>query len=92
MDVLDIEGKTRINLAFAANTAVQTAAAARATTYAIWSTVDCFLKIDEVADDVTLTTGYPLFAGNLVPFACGTNSKVGVIGATAGTLSLFPVN
>jgi hypothetical protein len=55
--------------------------------YDVSATVDCFVKVAVTANDVTATSGYPLYGGNAVPFMIGAGERIGAITATgSGTL------
>lgn len=48
--------------------------------------VDVFIKVDEVANDVTIATGYKIFAGNVVPVKVADGRCIGAIAGGAGTI------
>jgi hypothetical protein len=54
--------------------------------YDCYCDVDVFIKVDEEARDVTILTGYRIFAGNAVPFRVNDGRRIGAIAGAAGTL------
>lgn len=60
--------------------------------YDVWSTVDCYIKINATANDVTTSTGYLLRANNTVPMQVPDQEKIGAItSGAAGTLTYHRV-
>ncbi len=59
--------------------------------YAVWSDVDTHIKVDEVADNVTIANGYLLRADETIFVAVESGRKIGGIAAGAGTLSIHQV-
>ena len=88
-EFISIEYRSQIQLALSA-VAAQTAALPLGK-YDIISTVDCYIKIDVVANDVTVNTGYPLFAGNQITVDVTSQRKIGAISTVAGTLTIHRV-
>jgi hypothetical protein len=85
-DSVDIRDAAQGSLAIS-TTAAQSAAIADSGVFDLSSTVDCFVKVNAVANDVTTSTGYPLYLGNVVPFSISAGQKIGAITATGtGTL------
>jgi hypothetical protein len=85
-DSVDIRDASQGTLSISTS-AAQSAAIADTGTYDLSSTVDCFIKIHAVADDVTAASGYPLYLGNVVAFQVAKGQKIGAITATGtGTL------
>lgn len=61
--------------------------------YDVGSTVDCYVKVNATANNVTTSTGYLLRANNTIPLIVPDQEKIGAItsGAT-GTLTYHRVN
>jgi hypothetical protein len=59
--------------------------------YDVRCDVDVFIKVDEVASDVTTMTGYKIFAGNVVPVNVADGRRIGAIAASAGTINFQKV-
>lgn len=72
--------------------AAQTAAITAGGIYDVWANVDVYVKVNEVANDVTASTGYLIRAGTTVPVFVGDNEKIGAIAGSAGTLNYHRVN
>lgn len=73
--------------------AAQTSAFAEAGYFDIWSDVDAFIKINPTADNVTTSTGYPVFANTIVPNVMVlVGDKIGAIAGGAGTLRYHKVS
>jgi len=61
--------------------------------YAVWSDVNCFIKVAPTANDVTIATGFPIFAGApIMPVLVPDPAKIGAVGAGAGTLYFHQIN
>lgn len=86
---LVIKGNSQGTLAISA-VAAQTAALHRGV-YDVWSDADCWIKVDTTANDVTTSTGYKLFAGNVVPLEIGEGDKIGAIAGAASNLHYHKV-
>ncbi len=90
-DPVDLEGYAQVSPLSISGSAAQTAILPEGR-YDIWSDVDCWVKIADTANDVTSTTGYKLFAGNVVTVIVRLNRKIGAItGGSSGTLSAHKV-
>ncbi len=60
--------------------------------YDVWSDVDCYIKINATANDVTTSTGYLLRANNTVPIIVPDQEKIGgILASGTGTLSYHRV-
>jgi hypothetical protein len=60
--------------------------------YDVWSTIDCYLRVDETATGVTTANGYVLFANNVITLFVDDLRKIGAITATGtGTLQFHKV-
>lgn len=59
--------------------------------YAVWATGDMHIKVDEVANDVTATTGYLLRASETILIAVESGRKIGAVAGTSGTLNYHQV-
>lgn len=88
-DAVDIENNAQGQVAYTA--AANQSAALPEGIYDVWSDVNCYIKVAPTANDVTIATGYLLLAGNVVPILVRQNSKIGAVGAGAGTLSYHKV-
>lgn len=84
-----IEGRRQVTLAVSA-AAAQTAVLEEGT-YDVWCDVDVWIKVDEVANDVTTANGYKISAGNTIPVRVPFGRKIGAIAGGAGTLSYHQV-
>lgn len=90
--VLDLAGYAKISLSVS-GTAAQTSALGPGV-YAVWSPdVTVHLKVAATADDVTTSTGFTVFAGNMVALGVGLNdNKIGAItDGASGTLYVFRI-
>lgn len=55
--------------------------------YDVWSDVDCYIKVNATANDVTTSTGYLLRANNTIPLIVPNQEKLGgIVSAGTGTL------
>lgn len=59
--------------------------------YDLLSDVDCYIRVASDPSGVTVNSGYPLLAGNVVSVFVPSGYKIGVIGGSAGTLKLMRV-
>lgn len=84
IDALRIQGFSKTTLAVSA-VAAQTAALERGL-FDVWVDADTHIKVGPVADDVTVATGYKLFAGNTITLVIGAGDKIGAIAAGATNL------
>jgi hypothetical protein len=85
-----IENQTQASFAIS-STAAQSSALERGY-YDVWSTIDCYLRVDETATGVTTANGYMLFSGNTITLFVDDQRKIGAITAAGtGTLSLHKV-
>ena len=96
-DAIWLQGYSRVNFAIsgvgAQSAALTTDTLSGAATYDIWADVDCFLKINTTANNVTAADGYLLRANNTVTFHVPSASKIGAItSGAAGTLSYHRVS
>lgn len=86
-DAINIRDTAQSQLALS-TTAAQTAAIETPGIYDLWCDVNCYVKINSTANDVTTSTGYLLLANNVVPFTIGKGDKIGaIVAAGTGTLS-----
>lgn len=76
-EYVDIKGRSQATLAIS-SVAAQTTAPGTGI-YDVWADADCFVKVNPAANDVTTANGYPLFAGNVVPFFLRSDDKIGAI-------------
>lgn len=89
-DYIDISGEAQAQLS-TSTTADQTPALDGGI-YDVWSTADAYIKVAEVADDVTTSTGYLLRANTTVPVRVPQGQKIGaILGSSTGTLSFHKV-
>jgi len=90
--VLDIAGYAKISLSVS-GVAAQTSTLSPGV-YAVWSPdVTTHIKVGSTADNVTTSSGFTVFAGNMVALGIGlTENKIGAItdGGT-GTLYVFRI-
>jgi len=90
IDFIDIEGFSAVTVT-SATTATQSAALIEGV-YDVWCDQDTYIKVGQTANDVTATTGYLLYAKNVVSVLVRKNSRIGAIMSTAtGTLSYHQV-
>ena len=92
-DAIDLVGFSQAQLSVS-GTGAQTAALA-AGEYDVWcDEADVYMKLATTADDVTTSTGYKLFSGNVVPIRVPSGGyKLGAITAGAsGTLRYHRVH
>ncbi len=55
--------------------------------YDVHCAIDCYIKVDTTASNVTTDTGYLLMAGNVVPVKIPNGNKLGAItSAATGTI------
>ncbi len=74
-------------------TAAQTSAFAREGYYDLWCDIDVFIKVGEVANDVTTSNGYLLRANNtLANVYIRVGDRLGAIAAGSGTLRYHRVS
>ena len=85
-----LQGGSRIDLAVSA-AAAQTAALSGGI-YDVWCDVAAFIKVNPVANNVTVANGYLLRANNTIPVVVGDGDRIGAIAGGAGTLSAHKVN
>lgn len=57
--------------------------------YDVWTTADCFLKIGVTASDVTTTTGYPVWMGNVISLVVPDQERIGAIVASGTAVLSF---
>lgn len=86
MQTLQITGFSQSSLSIS-STGEHTSALERGY-YVIWSNVDCYIKTNTAASDVTTSTGLLLYANQMPgPFLIEPNHKIGAItSGAAGTL------
>ncbi len=89
-ETLNIRGYARGTDLSISAVAAQTAALTEGF-YDVWSTVDCYIKVETTANDVTTATGYLLRTGTTVTVAVPGGCKLGAIAGGAGTLSYHRV-
>lgn len=88
-NAINIEGSPSGNLTV--GTSAAQSPVLQAGIYDVYCDVDVFIKVDEVANDVTTATGYKIFAGNVVPVNVGNARCIGAIAGAAGTLKFQKV-
>ncbi len=86
-DPVDIEGWSQRT--FPISGTANASGSLRGGIYDVWSDVDCFVKVDEEAKNVTATTGYPLMANNVVPFLVRQGRRIGAVTAGASGVLRF---
>jgi hypothetical protein len=60
--------------------------------YDVWSTLDCYLRVDETATGVTTSNGYILYGGNVITLFIDDMRSIGAITASGvGVLSFHKV-
>mgnify|MGYP007131755101 CR=1 FL=1 len=59
--------------------------------YDVWCSIDCYLKVGLVPNDVAVSTGYLLRAGNTVPLFVDQDRKIGAIASSTATLCFHQV-
>ena len=84
-----LQGNSAVTLAVSA-AAAQTAALNQGV-YDVWCTVDAYVKVATIANDVTAANGYLIRVGYTVPLVVGDTDKIGAIAGSAGTLSYHRV-
>ncbi len=87
-----IEGRSQGSVAF--TTSAAQSAILQPGTYAVWCDVDCFIKTHPSnASGVTTSNGLKIFSNNpgYIPLRLTQPSKIGVIGASSGTLSYHQI-
>lgn len=90
--VVDLKGHAQGTVLSITGTAAQTAAFSLDGIYDVWSTVDCWLKVDPTANDVTALTGYLLRANQTVAVMIRALDKLGAItGGGSGSLSFHKI-
>lgn len=90
-DFIDIRNEQQDSFSVS-STGAQSPALSNAGVYDVLCDVDCFIKVGPTANDVTTSTGYPIFAGNVVPVYVNANGKIGAITSGAsGTLKYHKV-
>jgi len=74
-------------------TAAQTSAFTRGGYYDLWCDIDVFIKVGEVANNVTTSNGYLLRANTTLPNVfIRKDDKLGGISASSGTLRYHRVS
>lgn len=88
---INLHGNSQQTLAI--STAQQTAAIDIEGLYAVWCDEGkCFIKVAATANDVTTSTGFPIFADSMVAVWIPKGYKIGGIMATgSGTLRFHKV-
>lgn len=89
VNAISIEGSP--SQSFAVSAAAAQSAPLPGGVYDVYCDVDVFIKVDEVANDVTTATGYKIFAGNVVPVNVGDSRCIGAIAGGAGTIKFQKV-
>ena len=84
-----LQGNAAVTLAVSA-VAAQTAALTFGI-YDVWCTVDVYIKVNPIANDVTVANGYLIRTGTTVPVVIGDADKLGAIAGGAGTLSFHRI-
>lgn len=84
IEALRLQGFSQTTLAVSA-VAAQTAALERGL-FDVWVDADTHIKVGPIADDVTTSTGYKVYAGNTITLAIGAGDKIGAIAAGATSL------
>lgn len=86
---VNIEGRRAVSLSVS-GTAAATTNPLEPGTYAVWSDVNTFIRVDvdkAVADDVTTTDGFPITASMpVMPVRITRPAFLGAIASEAGTL------
>jgi hypothetical protein len=60
--------------------------------YDTWSTIDCYLRVDETATGVTSSNGYVLYANNVITLFIDDLRRIGAITAYgSGTIAFHKV-
>lgn len=60
--------------------------------YDVWADTECYVKVGPTASDVTTSTGYVIYAGNVVTLSVPVNCRIGAItSAASGTLKYHRV-
>lgn len=91
MNPIFLEGNSQQS--FAISSSAAQSAALHEGLYDVWSTIDCYIKVEETATDVTTSTGYILFAYNVVTLGIDESRKIGAITASGtGTLQIHKVD
>lgn len=83
-DAINIEGSPSQSLSVSTS-AVQSDTLERGI-YDVYCDVDVFIKVDEIANDVTIINGYKIFTGNVVPVNVQNGRRIGAIAGADGTL------
>lgn len=86
-EALEIGGRRAVS--FPVSASIANSGALEKGQYDVWSDVDCRIATERSTPDPALTTsnGYPLFAGNVVPFRVGQGQSIYAIAGGAGTLN-----
>jgi len=91
MNPVFLEGNSQQS--FAISSSAAQSAALHEGLYDVWSTIDCYIKVEETATDVTTSTGYILFAYNVVTLGIDESRKIGAITTSGtGTLQIHKVD
>ena len=84
-DLVDLYGNAQGSKAFATG-ATSTGALVEGV-YDLWADQDCYIKIDETANDVSASTGYLLRQNNTITAIVRADHKIGaIISSATGTL------
>lgn len=87
-----LQGNTQGTLSVSAS-AAQTSAFSEPGYYDIWCDVAAFIKIGPVANDVTTSSGYPVFVNEILPnVMIMAGDKIGAISTVSGTLRYHKVS
>jgi hypothetical protein len=90
-DAAHLSGNSQVTVSLT-TTAAQSAALA-AGIYDVWCDVDCFIKVNATANDVTTANGYLLRANNTIPLIIPDQEKLGgIVASGTGTLSYHKVS
>lgn len=89
-DAIDLYSNSRTDIA--TSTVAAQSAALTEGLFDVWSDVDCYIKVNPTASDVTAANGYLLRANNTVVVFVRPGHKIGAILAVGtGTLSYHRV-
>lgn len=83
-EAVNIEGSPSLN--FAVSASAVSSPPLPGGTYDVYCDVDVWIMVDEIANTVTTTNGYKIFAGNVIPVRVADGRCIGAIAGGAGTI------
>lgn len=91
-NAVNIQGSSQGSLAVSTS-AAQTTYKLERGTYDVWCDVDVYIKVNRTSSvNVTTSTGYVIFAGNVVPVKFVDDAYLGAIAGASGTLRYHRVD